>query len=144
MATVHATSGTDRRATHVLSGESLVFRIADEIRDVSSDLSRASGGRSAKTLAKADGLRVTLVVMDAGVALDPESVAGGASLQVIEGELSVGTDGGEESLGPGGLIVLPENLHKRVQARERSAFLLTVAWPAGAGAWTQEASSGHL
>jgi quercetin dioxygenase-like cupin family protein len=144
MTTQHATSGTDRRPTHVLSGDGLSFHLADEVREVCNDLERASGGRTAKTLAKTGGLRVTLIVLDAGVALEPEAAAGGASLQVLEGRLRVQDDGAEREVAPGDLAVLSHNLREPVRAVERSAFLLTVAWPEGAGAWVQEAGAGRL
>jgi quercetin dioxygenase-like cupin family protein len=114
------------------------------MRSLALDLDKASGGRSGKTLAKVEGLRVTLVVIDAGVSLEPEAVAGGASLHVLDGRVTVQCDGERCELGPGELIVLGRNLREPVQAIERSTFLLTVAWPEGAGAWRQEATSGHL
>jgi quercetin dioxygenase-like cupin family protein len=140
----HTTSGTDRRAAHALAGEGLVFRLADEVRELREDLGRASGGRSSKTLAKAGGLRVTLVMLDAGVTLEPEAAAGGASLQVLEGRLRVQADGEEWELAPGDPVALGHNLREPVRAIEQSAFLVTVAWPEGAGAWSQEASAGRL
>ena len=144
MTATHKTSGTDRRAARALAGESPVFRLADEVRELRQDLSRASAGRSGKTLAKAGGLRVTLVVLDAGVTLDPEAAAGGASLQVLEGRLRVQIEGDEWELAPGDLVALSHNLREPVRAIERSAFLVTVAWPEGAGAWGQEAIAGRL
>jgi quercetin dioxygenase-like cupin family protein len=144
MTAAHSTTGTDRRAAHALAGESLVFRLADEVREVRQDLGRATGGRSGKTLVKAGGLRVTLVVLDTGVTLEPEAAAGGASLQVLEGRLHVQTEGEEWELGAGDLVALGHNLQQPVRAIERAAFLVTVAWPEGAGAWDQEARTGHL
>ena len=144
MTAAHSTSGTDRRAAHALAGDSLIFRLPDEVREVAQDLGRATGGRSGKTLVKAGGLRVTLVVLDAGVTLDPEAAAGGASLQVLEGRLRVQTEDGEWELPPGDLVALAHNLRQPVRAIDRSAFLVTVAWPEGAGAWAQEAGAGHL
>jgi quercetin dioxygenase-like cupin family protein len=144
MTAAHSTSGTDRRAAHALASESLVFRLADEVREVRQDLGRATGGRSGKTLVKAGGLRVTLVVLDAGITLEPEAAAGGASLQVLEGRLRVQTEGEEWELGPGDLVALGHNLRQPVRAIDRSTFLVTVAWPEGAGAWDQEARAGHL
>ena len=144
MTPVHRTSGTDRRAARALAGESPVFRLADEVRELRQDLGRATGGRSGKTLAKAGGLRVTLVVLEAGVTLDPEGTAGGASLQVLDGRLRVRIDGDEWELAPGDLVALGHNLREPVRAIERSAFLVTVAWPEGAGAWVEEARAGHL
>ena len=44
----------------------------------------------------------------------------------------------------GELIVLADNLRERITALEETAFLLTVAWPAGAGAWQQELTGRHL
>jgi hypothetical protein len=53
--------------------------------------------------------------------------------------------GGERwDVGAGQLIVLAENLREPVTAREETAFLLTVAGPAGASAWAQELTGGHL
>jgi quercetin dioxygenase-like cupin family protein len=144
MTPIHATSGTDRRAGHIVSGGGGVFCLADEVGDLLQDLRRSSGGRSGKTLAKAAGLRVTLVVLESGVTLDPEAAAGGASVHVLDGRIAVQCDAQRCELGPGELIALGQNLREPVQAIERSAFLLTVAWPEGAGAWAQEARAGHL
>jgi quercetin dioxygenase-like cupin family protein len=144
MTPAHRTSGTQRRIARTLAGESPVFRLADEIRELRQDLGRATGGRSGKTLAKAGGLRMTLVVLEAGVTLEPDAAAGGASVQVLDGRLRVRTDGDEWELVPGDLVALGHNLREPVRAIEPSAFLVTVAWPEGAGAWDQEASAGHL
>jgi quercetin dioxygenase-like cupin family protein len=140
----HTTTGTDRRDPHTLSGEHLVYRLADEIADLRQDLSRSTAQRSAKTLAKIGGLRVTLVYMEANSTMSPEAIDGGATLQVIEGRLRVQADGNGQELGPGEVIVLERNLREPVQSVERSAFLLTVVWPAGAGAWSQEEAAGRL
>ena len=74
----------------------------------------------------------------------PESIAGGASLQVLDGNLRVQMDGQIHELGPGQVAILAENLHEPIQAGERSAFLVTVAWPEGAGAWSEEEAAGRL
>jgi quercetin dioxygenase-like cupin family protein len=140
----HQTSGTPRRAAHQMSGRALVFRLADEITSLRSDLEHTSGGRAAKTFAKTEGLRVTLVLLQAGATLNPEATAGGASVQVIEGRLRLQTDGQWWELGPGELVVLGENLREPVTAVAETAFLVTVSWPAGAGAWEQEVTNQHL
>jgi quercetin dioxygenase-like cupin family protein len=139
----HMTSGTDRRAARQLSGEGLTFRLSDEIQELRRDITRASGQRSAKTLAKAGGLRATLVYLEANATMSPESDAGGASIQVIEGRLRVQIDGMIHELGPGELMILEQNLREPIQAAERSAFLVTVHWPEGAGAWSQEQAQGR-
>ena len=138
------TTGTERRAAHPVSGDGLVYRLADEIADLRTDLSRSSGQRSAKTLAKSRGLRVTLVVLEANSTMSPEATEGGATIQVIEGSLRVQVDGSVREVGPGQVMILENNLREPIQAAERSAFLVTVAWPEGAGAWSQEQASGRL
>ena len=68
-----------------MSGRGHVFTLADEVRTLRGELEHTSGGRAAKTLAKTDGVRVTLVLLSGGTTLTPESTAGGASLHVLEG-----------------------------------------------------------
>jgi quercetin dioxygenase-like cupin family protein len=140
----HTTTGTQRRPAHVLSGKGLTFALEDEARQLSSELAATSGGRAAKTLAKAAGLRATLVLLEAGRTLTPESAAGGASLQVLSGRLRITIDGESIQAGPGNLVILSDNLREPIAADEESLFLLTVAWPEGAGAWNQEAAAGRL
>jgi quercetin dioxygenase-like cupin family protein len=139
----HMTSGTDRRAARPLSGEGLTYNLSTEIQDLRQDLARSSGQRSAKTLAKSGGLRVTMVYLDANGTIAPESSAGGATLQVLEGRLRVQVDGAIHELRAGQLMMLDQNLREPIQAAERSAFLLTVLWPEGAGAWSQEQAHGR-
>jgi quercetin dioxygenase-like cupin family protein len=127
-----------------VSGSGLVFRLAEEIQELRRDLARSSGRRSAKTLAKSGGLRVTLVLLDANATMAPEASSGGATILVIEGRLRISSDGTIHELGPGQVIALEQNLREPIQAAGRSAFLVTVAFPVGAGAWEQEQASGRL
>jgi quercetin dioxygenase-like cupin family protein len=140
MTTSHSrqTSGTTRRAARQMSSRGQVFELTDEVRSLRGELDHTSGGRAAKTLAKTDGLRVTLVLLTSGATLNPESTAGGASLHVLEGRVRVQAESEQWDLGPHDLIVLGENLREPVTAMEEAAFLVTVAWPAGAGASEQK------
>ena len=76
--------------------------------------------------------------------LNPEATAGGASIEVLAGRPRVHAGGEPWDVGSGELIVLGDNLREPITAIEETAFLLTVAWPAGAGAWEQEMSGGHV
>jgi quercetin dioxygenase-like cupin family protein len=140
----HATSGTAVREARPLSGQGLRFRLAEEIRELQEDLELRTAGRTAKTLAKSGNLRMTLILLSAGTTLAPEAAAGGASLHVLEGHLRLQVDGQTLDVRPDELVVLSENLREPAQAVDDCAFLVTVAWPEGAGAWEQEARSGHL
>jgi quercetin dioxygenase-like cupin family protein len=144
MSTTHTTTGTDRRQAHQLSGDGLVFRLADEIDELRRDLKTASGGRTAKTLAKSGNLRVTLVVLDANATMAPEASSGGATIHMLDGRMRVQSDGSAREMGPGELVVLEKNLREPIHAIDQSAFLVTVAWPEGAGAWPQEKAAGRL
>jgi quercetin dioxygenase-like cupin family protein len=132
------TSGTTHRAARQMSGRGQVFELTDEVGSLRRDLHHTSGARAAKTLAKTDGLRLTLVLLKSGATLNPESTAGGASLHVLEGRVRVQAESEQLDLGPGDVIVLGENLREPVTAMQDAAFLVTVAWPAGAGASEHE------
>ena len=140
----HETSGTARRQAHQMTGRGLVFHVADEVHSLRRDLEFTSGGRAARTLAKTEGLRVTLVLIKKDSGLKPEAAAGGASIQVVTGRLRVLAGGTPCEVGAGELIVLADNLREPITALEETAFLLTVTWPAGAGAWDEEMSRGHV
>ena len=107
---VTQTSGTTHRAARQMSGRGHVFELTD-------------------------GLRVTLVLLTSGATLNPESTVGGASLHVLKGRVRVQAEDERWDLGPGDLIAL---LREPVTAMEEAAFLVTVAWPAGAGASEHE------
>jgi quercetin dioxygenase-like cupin family protein len=128
------TSGTVHRPARMMSGRGQVFALNDELQNLRGELHRTSGGRAAKTLAKTDGVRVTLVLLSQAATLNPESTAGGATIQVLQGRLRVQSEGEHCDLGPHELIVLDDNLREPLTAIDESAFLVTVAWPAGAGA----------
>lgn len=144
MTTTHnrQTSGTLHRPARMMSGRGQVFALGDEIRSLRGELHRTSGHRAAKTLAKTDGVRVTLVLLSQDATLNPESTAGGATIQVLEGRLRVQAGDQQWDLGPQALIVLEDNLREPLTATEESAFLVTVAWPAGAGASEREGDTG--
>src|SRR5207248_2851962 len=72
-----------------------------------------------------------------------EATAGGASIEVLAGRLRVQAGGEPWDVPVGELIVLADNLRERITALEETAFLLTVAWPPGAGAWEQEMTGRH-
>jgi quercetin dioxygenase-like cupin family protein len=137
------TSGTDRREARSLSGDGLTFHLSKEIQELRQDVARSSGQRSAKTLAKAGELRATLVYAEANATITPESSAGGATLHVLEGRLRVQMNGSGQELGAGDILVLEDNLREPIQALEGCAFLVTVAFPQGAGAWNQEQAQGR-
>ncbi|MCA1645539.1 MAG: cupin domain-containing protein [Chloroflexi bacterium] len=144
MSDSHATSGTGARESRPLSGQGLRFSLDRERREAATELAQASGGRTAKTLAKSGSLRVTLVVAAAGTSIEPEAAAGEATIQVLDGRIEFEVDDQSQQFTAGELAVLSQNLRQPIRVLEESAFLVTIAWPEGAGAWDQEQRQGRL
>jgi quercetin dioxygenase-like cupin family protein len=144
MTDTHSTTGTARRESRELEGALLHFGLEQELAELRSDLGRATGSRTAKTLAKSGGLRVMLIVVGGGVTIEPEAAAGASTLQVLDGRLRLSAEGRTQEVGPGELVVLSRNLREPIEAIQPSSFILTIAWPEGAGAWDEEARSGKL
>ena len=67
----------------------LTFRLSTEIERLKHDIESTSGNRTAKTLAKAHNLRVTLITLARRRHAGSACIAGGAALHVLEGRLSV-------------------------------------------------------
>src|SRR5919205_3418124 len=137
------TSGSPRRSGRPVTGQGLTYDLPAEVHALRADLSRTSGGRAAKTLVKADNLRVVLIALRVGTTLDPHAIAGAASLQVLDGRLAVQVEGHARAVGAGTFVILSENLHEPIAALEDAVLLATVAWPNGAGAWDLDIAAGH-
>lgn len=90
-----------------------------------------AGGRHAKTLVKADGLRVVLIALRAGARLDEHHAPGRITIQTLSGEVRVSAAGRTVGLAAGDLLSLGPALPHDVEARTDSAILLTIAWPEG-------------
>ena len=137
------TSGSARRTGRSVTGQGLTYELPSEAQALWRDLSRTSGGRAAKTLVKADNLRVVLIAVRAGTTLDPHSITGAASLHVLSGRVTVQVEGRTRPVGSGTFVVLSDNLHEPIAALEDTVLLATVAWPDRAGAWTLETAPGR-
>jgi len=143
MSDTNVTSGSTMREAHTVRSEKLQYSLELEQRELESQVGRTSAGRTAKTLAKTDTLRVTLVHLTAGNTVNPAATAGAASLQLLKGPLAVEAGSDKSELGPGELLILSQNLREPLHALEDSTFLVTVAWEEGAGAWEQEERHGQ-
>lgn len=86
-------------------------------------------GHYAKTLFKKSDFRMVLIMMDAGAVLKEHHADGTISVQVLKGSIDFRTQGQSRSLGTNGVLMLGASIKHEVEAREPSAFLLTIAWP---------------
>jgi quercetin dioxygenase-like cupin family protein len=92
-----------------------------------------ASGRRAETLVKTDRLRLVLVTMRTGAALEEHTAPGPITIQTLRGRFVVTAEGRDHELGEGGLIALEAGVHHAVRAVEDGAFLLTIRWQSREG-----------
>ena len=120
------------RAPEATAGPSLTFDLAEQIRELRQE-SYWQSGRNAKTLVKYNDFRIVLTAIQANTTIHEHHSAGRISVQTIEGHLRMHAGGTEFDLPTGRVLVLDRAMAHDVVAMEDSAFLLTIAWPEGAG-----------
>jgi quercetin dioxygenase-like cupin family protein len=103
-----------------------MFNIDDEIERFPPGDTAA--GRRAETLIKADGLRVVLVTMLAGITLHEHTAPGPITIHALRGRFVVNFESQERELGPGDLVSLTSGARHAVSTIEDGAFLLTIGW----------------
>ena len=87
-----------------------------------------ASGRRAETLVKTDRLRLVLVTMRAGSALEEHTSPGPITIQPLRGRFAVTVRGREHELNQNGLIALDAGVPHAVRALDGGAFLLTICW----------------
>jgi len=88
-------------------------------------------GRHARTLLKDAELRAVLLALRAGARLAEHHAPGRITIHTLTGHLTIRARGRTFELAAGQLLTLGAAVPHEVEAREESAFLLTIAWPAG-------------
>lgn len=112
-----------------LSGDILVFDIAEERERAADPELMERSGRNARTLLKSGPLRVTLVVLSPGGELAEHEAAGPITVQVVEGRIRFRTSDEEHDLGPGQLLSAGPGIRHHVSSEDGASFLLTVSQP---------------
>jgi len=126
------TSRGAARPPEATAGPSLTFDLAEQIRELRQE-SYWQSGRNAKTLVKYEDFRILLTAIQANTTIHEHHSAGRISVQTVEGHLRMRAGGREFDLPAGRVLVLDRAMPHDVVAIEDSAFLLTIAWPQGAG-----------
>lgn len=111
------------------TGPVLQFDLAQEIAAVRAEAAERNIAHSAVTLVKHSGLRVVLVVMNAGAVLQKHQTSASITLQGVEGRVRVGHGGAHSELAAGGLLAFDRNVEHEVEALEPSAFVLSLSHP---------------
>lgn len=120
---------TPHKRTHPqpMSGPYLEFDLNGEIERLLGEAAWSSG-QNAKTLVKYDDLRVVLTVLRAQARIPGHHTEGRISIQTLRGHIMVRAAGRTFDLPAGALLTLDRGVPHDVDAREDSAFLLTIAW----------------
>ncbi len=113
--------------THQLQGALLRFDTASEIDALRRQLAPSGTGRAAKTLVKEGPIRVTLVALRQGAALDEHHAAGPVTIHVLQGIFRLSTSAGDTEVRAGELIALDAEVPHTARAVHDCALLVTVA-----------------
>jgi quercetin dioxygenase-like cupin family protein len=105
------------------------FVLADEIERFAPG--PGASGRRAEILVKRDGLRVVLITMRAGAALQEHTAPGPITLQALRGRFRVSVERTEGELAAGVLITIAAGVPHAVRAVDDGAFLLTIGGSSG-------------
>ena len=92
------------------------------------------GQHSARTLLKAADLRLVLIAIHAGDRIEEHRAPGRITIHALSGHIRVTAAGQDSDLPAGHVLTLARDAPHAVEALADSAFLLTIAWPADAGA----------
>lgn len=85
------------------------------------------GDRNAITLFKSDGIRLVLIALHVGAEMKTHIAPGIISVQVLEGEITFGTELKTTKLTEGQMITLHKGVPHSVFANKESTFLLTLS-----------------
>lgn len=104
----------------------LKFDLAEAFAQLKREPAWTAHPRSAVTLVKDAGMRVVLVGLHEGAAIEPHKAEGPISVHLLSGAIRVTAGGENVALRPGQILTLEAGLKHDVHADEESAFLLTM------------------
>ena len=113
--------------THRLEADVLAFLLDMEVDEMRERAARSSNGRASKTLVKEGRLRVTVVSLTAGSALESHATEGPVSIHCLSGHIRVSAAGREMDVSPAGLVALNTLVEHSVTALDDATFLLTLS-----------------
>lgn len=104
------------------------FDLAALTRTIRAGDGYARDGHGARTLVRADDLRIVLVAMKEGAVIKEHRVRITASVHALEGRVRLQLPERAVEVAAGSVLVIPPDVPHDVQALEESAFLLTLGW----------------
>lgn len=109
-----------------LAGPNLTFELADQIDELRGDEQYTRTGRTGRTLVKAGALRLTLVVLAAGVDVGTHHADSPMTLQPVEGRLRYRVNEEHFEIGEGEVLFFGPGHAQEIRALEDTALLLTI------------------
>ncbi len=116
-----------------LAGESLLFRLHDELQATDNPDILARSGRTARTLIKDESLRVTVHLIAPGGSIAEHHADGPITVQVLRGALEFRAGDRDYELREGDLLALDAGIRHSLRSQVGAAFLLTVSLAGTAG-----------
>jgi quercetin dioxygenase-like cupin family protein len=127
-------AGTTDGNAGALDPQLHTFDLAEELERVRSAEGWRQGQHSARTLMKAADLHLVLIAMHAGDRIEEHRAPGRITIHTLSGHIRVTAAGQASDLPLGHVLTLERDAPHAVEALTDSAFLLTITWPADAGA----------
>jgi quercetin dioxygenase-like cupin family protein len=112
--------------SRALTGPNLTFDLAGQIEELRGDENYGRSGRVGRTLVKAGALRLTLVVLAAGVDIGTHHAETPMTLQPVEGRLHYRVGEEHFEIGRGEVLYFGPGHAQDIRALEDTALLLTI------------------
>jgi quercetin dioxygenase-like cupin family protein len=112
--------------SRALAGPNLTFDLGAQIAELREDENYARSGRVGRTLVKAGALRLTLVVLGAGVDVGTHHAESPMTLQPVQGRLRYRVEEEYFEIGEGEVLFFGPGHAQDIRALEDTALLLTI------------------
>lgn len=130
------TRGAGEREPRSMSPRLLRFDLFEEGARLRDEREYVEGDRNARTLAKVDWFRLTLVALRSGATLREADQRGSVALQALQGRVVVRIGEATAEIGSAEVAVVPPGHPWEAVAETDSLLLVHLAWPPEPGAVT--------
>jgi quercetin dioxygenase-like cupin family protein len=133
---VGTTRGVEEREPRSMSAPLLRFDLSDEADRLRAEREYAQGDRNARTLAKVDWFRLTLVALRSGATLREADQRGSVALQALQGRVAVRIGKETAEIAEAEIAVVAPGHPWEAVAEADSLILVHLAWPPEPGSVT--------
>lgn len=133
---VGTTRGVEEREPRSMSAPLLRFDLSDEADQLRAEREYAQGDRNARTLAKVDWFRLTLVALRSGATLREADQRGSVALQALQGRVTVRIGKETAEIAEAEVAVVAPGHPWEAVAEADSLILVHLAWPPEPGSVT--------